>query len=687
MTTTASTPETAAVSETRAPERQRRPRWELPALCALLVVTAFTYIWNLGASGWANAFYSAAVQAGAENWTAFLFGSSDAGNSITVDKPPAFLWLMALSVRVFGLNTWAMLIPQALLGVATTAVLYAAVRRVSTPVAALLAGVAFASTPIVALMFRYNNPDAMLVFLLTLTAYFVVRAVQDGRTRWMLWAGVAIGFAFLTKQLQAFVVLPGFAAAYLLAAPVPLRRRLRDGLLAVAAIIGSAGWWVALVELVPESWRPYVGGSQNDSFLELTFGYNGLGRITGNETGSVTPGGGGGQGSMWGSTGITRLLDGEIGGQASWLIPAAVILMVALPVLTWRRPRTDALRASVIVWGSWMLVTFLVFSFMSGIFHAYYTVALAPGIAGVIGLGAAELWRMRGESARRGRALTIVLAGTVMVTAVWAFVLLGRSESLLRWPVLVLGAASAIGLAASAWVPDSRKLAVRSAVAAVVVCLAGPTSYTVYTVQQGYTGSIITAGPAVQSGSMRGPGGGMGGGMGSGMGGGQGMPQPGAGAADGADSAPNAPGTSPDGSGTQPPSAGSAGGRTEGRMGGGLLGGTTVSDQITEMLRGDSTAFRWAAATTGSQNAASYQLAADVPVMPIGGFNGSDPFPTLQLFQQYVDDGEIHFYIAGGSMGAPNGGSSASSEIESWVQQNFTAQTVDGVTVYDLTQR
>ncbi|MCD7102085.1 ArnT family glycosyltransferase [Pseudoclavibacter sp. 13-3] len=678
MTTTASTPEAAAVGETRAHESRQRPRWELPALVALLAVTAFTYIWNLGASGWANSFYSAAVQAGAENWTAFLFGSSDAGNSITVDKPPAFLWLMALSVRVFGLNTWAMLIPQALLGVATTAVLYAAVRRVSTPVAALLAGVAFASTPIVALMFRYNNPDAMLVFLLTLTAYFVVRAVQDGRTRWMLWAGVAIGFAFLTKQLQAFVVLPGFAAAYLLAAPVPVRRRLRDGLLAVGAIIASAGWWVALVELVPESWRPYVGGSQNDSFLELTFGYNGLGRITGDETGSVTPGGGSGQGGMWGSTSITRLLDGEIGGQASWLIPAAVILTIALLVLTWRRPRTDALRASVIVWGSWTAVTFLVFSFMSGIFHAYYTVALAPGIAGVIGLGAAELWRMRGESARRGRILTTMLAGTVLVTVVWAFALLGRSESLLRWPVLMLGAAAAIGLAASAWVPDSRMLAVRSAVAATVVCLAGPTSYTIYTVQQGYSGSIITAGPAVQSGGTQGPGG---------MGGGRSMPPSGAGAADGSGSAPNAPSTAQDGSGTQSPSAGSSGGRAEGRMGGGLLGGTTVSDEIVGMLQGDSAGFRWAAATTGSQNAASYQLAADAPVMPIGGFNGSDPFPTLQLFQQYVDDGEIHFYIAGGSMGAANGGSSASGEIESWVQQNFTAQTVDGVTVYDLTQR
>ena len=76
------------------------------------------YLWNLGASGWANSFYAAAVQAGSQSWTALLFGSSDAANAITVDKTPAALWVMGISVRLFGFNAWSMLVPQALMGVA-----------------------------------------------------------------------------------------------------------------------------------------------------------------------------------------------------------------------------------------------------------------------------------------------------------------------------------------------------------------------------------------------------------------------------------------------------------------------------------------------------------------------------------------------------------------------------------------
>ncbi|MBU4335564.1 MAG: glycosyltransferase family 39 protein, partial [Actinobacteria bacterium] len=353
-----------------------RPRWEVPAFIALLVVTAGLYLWNLSSSGYANSFYSAAVQAGSTSWSAFLWGASDAGGSITVDKPPASLWVMALSVRIFGLSSWAILVPQALMGVGTVALLYRTVRRRFTAGAALLAGATLALTPVAALMFRFNNPDALLVLLLTASVWATMRAIEGPRTtRWMVLAGGFIGFAFLTKQLQAFLVLPGLAAAYLWAGQLPLVKRIRDGLLAVGAMVLAGGWWVALVELWPEDSRPYIGGSTNNSFLELTFGYNGLGRITGDETGSV--GGGTGSGS-WGSTGITRLFSSEIGGQIAWLIPAALVLGAVAFWLVRRAPRTDARRAQIVVWGAWLLVTGLVFSFMAGIFHAYYTVALAP---------------------------------------------------------------------------------------------------------------------------------------------------------------------------------------------------------------------------------------------------------------------------------------------------------------------
>src|SRR6185312_15325518 len=189
------------------------------AFAGLLVLTGALYLWNLSASGWANSFYSAAAQASSQSWTAFLFGSSDAASSITVDKTPGALWVMGASVRLFGLNSWSVLAPQALEGVAAVALLYVAVRRINGPAAGLLAGAVLAFTPVATLMFRFNNPDALLVLLLVTAAYCVQRACENHSSRWWLpLAGIAAGFAFLAKMGQAFAVAPGFAAAYMLTA-------------------------------------------------------------------------------------------------------------------------------------------------------------------------------------------------------------------------------------------------------------------------------------------------------------------------------------------------------------------------------------------------------------------------------------------------------------------------------------
>ncbi|MER5413619.1 ArnT family glycosyltransferase [Streptomyces virginiae] len=709
-----------------------RPRWELPSLAGLLIATAALLLWDLGSSGYANSFYSAAVQAGSESWKAFFFGSSDAGNSITVDKPPASLWPMMLSVRLFGLGAWQILVPQALMGVATTGVLYAAVRRQFGPGAGLLSGAAFALTPVAALMFRFNNPDALLTLLLTVTVYCVLRALDGARTRWLVWAGVAVGFAFLTKTLQAFVILPPLALLYAVCAPTRLRKRLGQLLLAGLAMVVAGGWWVAIVELWPASSRPYIGGSQNNSFLELTLGYNGLGRINGDETGSVGGGGrggaGGGGGGGWGETGIDRLFSGNIGGQISWLLPAALVLLVAGLVITWRARRaTDSLegmaRAAFLAWGGSLLITAVVFSYMQGIFHEYYTVALAPFVAALIGMGAALLWEERG-----GKAAAITLSGTLALTAVWSFVLLGRATGYLpwlRWAVLVGGllAAAALPFAARA----GRRALQATAALGVAAALAGPFAYCLTTVSTAHTGSIVTAGPAV-AGSRGGPGGMMGGPGGPGGAGGPGeMPQggpggqqnggrPGAGQqggfpqqgaptqGQGGRGAQGGQGGMPQGMGATPQGLGGQGGRGGERFGGGqggpggLLNGARVSAEAKAALTTDADTYTWAAAAIGSQNAASYQLASGAPVMPIGGFNGSDPSPTLEQFQQYVRDGKIHWFIGqgtstdtaeggmggmGGGRGGPGGGTS--SAIETWIKATFKASSIGGATFYDLT--
>lgn len=692
--------------------RPTDPRWATAAFAGLLLGTAVLYFWNLTVSGYANEFYAAAAQAGAESWKAFFFGSLDAGNAITVDKPPASLWFMAISVRILGLSSFSILLPQVLMGVATVAVVARSVRRHAGIGAGLLAGLAMALTPVAVLMFRFDNPDALLVLLMTLAAAATLRAIEKGSVRWMAVVGVLIGFAFLTKTLQAFLVVPFFGLAWVLFAATTLRRRILGALAAVAALAVAGGWWVAVVELVPESWRPYVGGSQNDSFLELTFGYNGFGRLTGDETGSVGGGGGNGGGG-WGSTGILRMFGDSAGGQISWLLPAALLLLVAGLVLRGRAPRTDLRRAALVVWGGWLVVTMLVFSFMAGIFHDYYTVALAPAIAAVVGLGGAELWERRGRWWAR-----VLLALAIAGTGGWGAVLLVRTGSL-TWLAIVVAAA---GMLAGAGVLLAHRLrrgmVVALAALALVAAFAGQAAFAVDTVSTAKTGSIVTAGPASQGGMGGGPGGGMGGGQGGpgGQGGqgGQGGPggqtgqgQGGPGGQTGqtgqTGQMPSAPGGQSQGQTGgqtgQSPSQGqtgqmpSMGGGQEGMTGGGgggmggLLDGAEPSEEVVDALLQDADQYTWVAATIGSQNAAALQLATEEPVMAIGGFNGSDPSPTLAEFQRYVADGEIHYLAASSGIGGQqNGGADTGSEIQEWAAENYETVTIGDSQFYDLTQ-
>ncbi|MEX3102650.1 MULTISPECIES: glycosyltransferase family 39 protein [unclassified Streptomyces] len=663
--------------------------WVRPAFLGLLAATFLLYLYNLDSSGYANSFYSAAVQAGSESWKAFFFGSLDAANAITVDKPPAALWPMALSVRIFGLSSWAILLPEVLMGVGTVAVVYAAVRRRFSPGAGLIAGATMASTPVAALMFRFNNPDAMLALLMAVACYLVVRALEDGRTKWLLWAGAAIGFAFLAKTLQAFLILPALAAVYGVCAPVPVRKRLGQLAAATGALVVSGGWWVAIVELWPASSRPYIGGSQNNSFLELTFGYNGLGRLNGEETGSVGGGGGGGGTGQWGETGWDRMFNSEIGGQISWLLPAALILLVGGLVATRRLKRASVTRSSFLVWGGSLLMTAIVFSYMAGIFHQYYTVALAPYIAAVVGMGAGLLWEKRAEIWA-----SLTLAAAVVSAAAWGYVLLNRTPDYLpwlKWLVLVGGLTGALGLIFAGRI--SRQLALAAASVSLVAALGGPTAYTISTLQEGHTGSIVTAGPAGAS-MMGGRGGFGGGGMRGGMGGGMpGQNQQGNGTNGfpGGGAFQNRGGQAPQGQGF--PGGGSA--TAEGGMrggAGGLLNGASVTSEAKKLLTTDSDQYTWVAAAIGAQNAASYQLATGDPVMAIGGFNGTDPSPTLAQFKKYVEEGKIHYFISSGSGGGGRGmmgGSSTgtSSQITSWVEANFQKVTVGSATFYDLTQK
>ncbi|HKU04270.1 MAG TPA: glycosyltransferase family 39 protein [Arthrobacter sp.] len=690
---TALQPDTAAKAEPVATKQSqsrvqrlafgRQARWVRPSAAGLLVATAFLYLWNLAATGYGNTFYAAAIQAGTKDWTALFFGSLDAGNAITVDKPPASLWIPALVGRIFGFSPTSMLVPEALMGVAAVGLLYLTVKRVTGPAAGLIAGGALALTPVAALMFRFNNPDAMLTLCLVLAAYLTTRAIEKAGWKWLAAAGAVVGLAFLGKMLQGFLIVPGLALAYLWAAPTSLRNRILHLFAAAAGIVAVAGTYIAIFQLTPASARPYMAGSTGNSFLELTFGYNGLGRITGSGEGGAGgggfPGGGGGGGAnagFGGAAGLGRMFGTSFGGEVSWLLPAALILLAAGLWFTRRELRTSRSRAALLLWGGWLVVTAGIFSFMSGIVHPYYAVALAPAIAALIGIGCVELWRGRESWVAR-----IVLAVVVLGSALWSAVLLGRDATWLPWlriVVVVLGVLAAAALllrvdrlGASALKGTLRRL---PAAAVVVVSLLagglGTGAWTIATAATPHSGSIPTSGPA---GSASG---GFGARTGTdGRNRDFGEAQNGLGGA--------AAGTLPDGTdpdaanGSQDPTAGGfpgAGGF------GGPGGGSTANAELTALLK--STTTKWSAIVSGATQAADLELATNTSVIALGGWNGGDPYPTLAQFQDMVDKGQISYFVSGGGMGG--GGRGGNSEVAAWVAANYEAQTVGSSTVYKL---
>jgi 4-amino-4-deoxy-L-arabinose transferase-like glycosyltransferase len=657
--------------------------WVRPALFALLALTALAYLWSLDSSGYANSFYAAAVQAATKSWKAFFFGSLDSSSFITVDKPPASLWVMALSGRIFGFSSWSMLAPQALEGVAAVGLLYATMRRWFGPAAGLAAGAVLAITPVAALMFRFNNPDALLVTLLVAGAYCLTRALEQARTRWLVAAGALIGLAFLTKMGQALLVVPGFGIAYLVAAPTGLRRRVTGLLAGLGALIVSGGWWVAIVALLPAGARPLIDGSPNDSILNLILGYNGLSRLFG---GGGPGGGGGGAGPNFsGPAGTLRLFDDLMGGQASWLLPAALIALGAGLVATRRAPRTDRTRAALLLWGGWLLVTAAVFSYSQGVIHTYYAVALAPPIAALVAIGGAECWRHRDR--RLARALAAIV---VACTAGWSFALLDRTPGFEPWLRPTILAAAAIAVASLLGGPALGRFGWRAGVAvlatAAIAVLAGPTAYTIETITTAHGGSLPSAGPTTVA--SVGSGGGFAATAGPAGG------RPGIGRRARQDGAPGAGAAFLFGPGTPrarsaPAGAGAASGSSAGLEGAGP-DAAGVSAALVAALERDAGSYRWVAATGGSTNAAAYELATGGdPVMAIGGFNGNGGDLALARFIRYVRAGEIHYYIAAGS--GPGGGAGpgstrgSGSSIESWVRLHYRARTIGGVTVYDLT--
>ena len=610
------------------------------ALAGVMALAALLYLWNLTVSGFANTYYAMAAQAGAADWRAFFFGSLDAANFITLDKPPAATWVMSLFVKAFGLSAWSVLLPQALLGVGSVAVLYMAVRRAFGRGAATLAAIVLAVTPAAALIFRYDNPDALLTFLLVTAAWALGRGLENGRLRWVVLAASLVGLGFLTKYLQAYLVLPAFALVWLVAAPGGVRRRLAGLAIAAVTVLLTSGWWVAIVELIPASARPYIGGSTDNSVLDLIFGYDGLGRIFGQGIGggtsvpsggsgpggfqgpgglpgsgttNVAGGGPGGSGGFGGEPGILRMFNPQFGGEISWLIPLALVSL-AVGLIVWRRAgRSDRRLAAYALWGTWLVVHVAVFSFMSGIAHPYYTVMLAPAVGALVGAGVADLWRLRSRRLVGGAVLAVGLLGS----AAWAFIVLERIPSFapglgIAAVALAVVAGLVLVLPAAAVERRIQRAALGLGLAA---ALAGSTAFTFATTTRALAGGDPTAGPSEATGGAR--------------------------------------------------PVGDFGTSTNAAM---------IDYVVTN--RGSAT---WIVAAQGSGNAAAIQLAAGAPVLTMGGFSGTDAAPSMSQLQSLVNSGQLRYVLVGnaGGPGGPGGpGGSGVRELMAWVSSACTAVTL-----------
>lgn len=605
------------------------PKRERYLLGILLAAAAFLYAWGLDRNGWANSYYSAAVMAGAQDWTAFLFGSSDASNAISVDKPPLSLWVMAISVRVFGLSSWSILLPQAAFGVLSVFLLFKMVRTYVDSQTALIAAMFFAVTPIATVIFRYNNPDALLTLLTIGVAYATLESIRRQELRWLLLAGGLVGAGFLTKQLQIGLIVPALGIAYVTFAHGSLLRRLLHLVLTAATAAVTGGWWLVVIQITDPRMRPFVGGSMANSVAELTLGYNGLDRLSGQDSAtSITSGDWAPLDAM--DPGLQRFLQPGFTGQLGWFLPLAIAGAIIAVAQLWRRSRPTEEAAFLVFSVTWFVVAMTVIAFMSGIVHPYYGLTAVPPMCSLA--ATCFMYFLRAKLSWQSRGFLVV---TLVAAALMAYVSASRStDDFPSLPqVLLLLWALAISFHALP-LPHSYLRQISSSVLIFTLIL-GPMIWSLNTVFTGHIGAGVSAGPSTL-------------------------------------------GIRADDPARQRLS------KNENPSFAALMLGDVPLKGVVDKIAGFPSGITWPGAIIGSESAANYQLETGRPIMAIGGFNGTDPFPTLEQFMTLVDDKKIGALVIQNLPPVPAEGRGESARIVAWVRAHYSPSMIEGAELYDL---
>jgi 4-amino-4-deoxy-L-arabinose transferase-like glycosyltransferase len=589
-------------------------RWA--ALGGVMLISLFMNFYQLGQNGFGNLYYAAGVRSMLDSWHNFFFVSFDPGGFVTLDKPPLGFWLQVASAKLFGFTPFSVLLPQALAGVISVWLLYVLVRRHFGEVAGLLAALALALSPISVVTNRNNTIDSTLALALLIGAWAVLRAAETGRLRWLLLSAFMVGLGFNIKMLEAYLVVPAFGLLYLLGAPRRFWTRLWHLALAGAVMLALSLSWALTVDLIPAALRPYVGSSQNNSEVSLALGYNGISRLLGMGTGASGrgfslsslfdlfsssstngPGGGGGMFNT-GTPGLLRLFIEPLGSQIAWLLPLAMLGLIAL---AWqRRPRLQSDRQqSMILWGMWLLTMGIFFS-VASFFHQYYLTEMAPAICALFGIGLVVMWQDYRRPGWRGWLLPIAL----IATGLEQINLLGSYPTWAAWldPLIV----ALCGLAAAALVIArllprlevmtrfARPLVLALSIG-VLALLLTPTVWAAIPVLEDVSVQLPVAGPSQT------------------LGGGPG--------------------------------------------GGGNITNNTADQALIQYLEAHQGKATFLVATLSANTADELILETNRPVMALGGFSGSDPILTVAQLKTLIAQGVVRYFLLNGSQGPQLGGS------------------------------
>lgn len=671
-----------------------RSRIDIP-LILILILSAFLNIWNIWDNGSANAYYTAAVTSMLQSFHNFFYASFDPAGYVTVDKPPVAFWIQTLFASVLGVHGWSVTLPAALAGVGSVGLIYLIVKPTFGLVAARLAALMMAVTPVAVAVQRSNNVDGLLVFTLLLAAWMLLKGIRNQKVGWILGGFAMIGVAFNEKMLQAYMILPAVYIFYVLAYKVNWKKKLSVLAMGTVILAAVSVSWAVVVDSVPAEDRPYVGSSQTNSVVELAFGYNGVSRLTGDMQSQGGPGGtatkqgstadsntastessagtgnqmnpggmpgggnmqppGGGDngkrtGGMFntGDPGPLRLFQSSLSGQASLLLPFAIISLIALFAglrrNTWRKQQY----LETVFWLMWLLPVAGFFS-IAGFFHQYYLIMLAPPVAILAAAGFVAQWRSYREGTGWQAWLLPINAG--VTTAFQLFVIYPYNEqigSAWFYVVAIVGGLLTLGLLAGAKGSLLRGGKTYMASAAMALLLLTPLYWASFPFMNPSSNISLPYGGPITS-------------MGFGGGGGNNrMPDS---AEDG-----NMPGQTQqttDSSNTDKTTTSTTDSSQRGGGPGGM--GESVNEKLLQYVTEHNTGEEYLFATSNANSASAYIIKTGKAVMAMGGYSGSDPIMTVDRLKEMISKGQVKYFLVNGF-----GGRGGSSEVTEWIQQHGT---------------